>query len=263
MPINNKLWAGPLLIFILGALWYFWADTASPPTMDHSMPMTAGTASIAAGPVESVMISDAMFLSQIGLIRGHLNVGVDLYREGAQEASASHMKHPESEIYAELLPALAARNAPGFADELAALAAGVEQSRAVAEVETAYQHLLQAISRTEQSVTNLDAATLAEVIATLVQEAAREYVLALADDLSLENAHEYQDSLGFVRVANEWLGKLEGMAGAAAVTIILREQIEFILQAWPALQPPAILRIDPAVINAAAERIAAAAAALR
>lgn len=263
MPINNKLWAGPLLIFILGALWYFWADTASPPTMDHSVPLTAGNTSVAADPVEAVMTSNAMFLSQIGLIRGHLNVGVDLYRAGAQEASVSHMKHPESEIYARLLPALSARNAPGFADELAALAAGVEQSSAVADVETAYQHVLQAISRSEQSVSNLDAATVAEVIATLVQEAAREYDLALADDLSLTNAHEYQDSLGFVRVANEWLGSLEGMAGAAAVTIILREQIEFILQAWPALQPPAILRIEPAVIYSAAESIAAAAVTLK
>jgi hypothetical protein len=39
------------------------------------------------------------YLTHLGLVRGHLGVGVDLYREGAQDAAQTHMKHPGDELY--------------------------------------------------------------------------------------------------------------------------------------------------------------------
>ena len=47
-------------------------------------------------------------LTQLSLIRGHLFVGMELYRQGAVDHAKTHMKHPQDEIYASLRPAIRA-----------------------------------------------------------------------------------------------------------------------------------------------------------
>jgi len=63
--------------------------------MDHEMAM----------PDEALMArivaDDAEYLVQLGLMRGHLFVGNQLYLLGELAEAVTHMKHPESELYAE------------------------------------------------------------------------------------------------------------------------------------------------------------------
>ncbi|MAY54788.1 MAG: hypothetical protein CMQ37_02870 [Gammaproteobacteria bacterium] len=189
-------------------------------------------------------------------------VGVDLYRAGDRDAAETHMKHPEAEIYAALVPALDARGAPGFASELEALAVAVERRQPLADVEAAYANLLQGIAAAEEVVEDPGAGLLGEVIVDLVSTAAAEYDIAAGDDLSLENAHEYQDSFGFMRVAYDVLDRIEAMGADAGVTARIREQMDSIMPTWSGVQPPQRLPTQPAVLYGAASRIELAASGL-
>ncbi|MEX0619043.1 MAG: hypothetical protein WDZ76_08340 [Pseudohongiellaceae bacterium] len=199
--------------------------------------------------------SDAAYRVQLGLIRGHLLVGVGLYREGQQIASETHMKHPEDELYAALLPALQARNAPGFGEELQQLAQAVENGAPPDRVESAYQNLLNVIDRAENAAAEPDAAQLGEVIATLVRVAADEYVIARAADGSVANAHEYQDAMGFVQVAGQLAQRLETLSNNVEAITTIRNQLADIASIWPGLTPPARLSTEPAVLYGTAARI--------
>lgn len=165
------------------------------------------------------------------------------------------MKHPESEIYAALQPALRSRNAPGFADQLSDLAVAVENARPLPEVEAAYQSVLQGITVAEQAVPEQSPGLLGEVIVDLVRTAAVEYDIAVGDDLALENAHEYQDALGFIRVAYDILDEVEAMGAGRSGVSAIREQLDLVHPAWTGLQPPARLHTQPSVIYGAASRI--------
>ncbi len=258
MESKNKLWLGLGVVCIAGVTMTSCGneDASDMADMGHDA-MTAsegGEGGEGASSADSVA-SDAVYLGQLAFIRGHLNVGVNLYREGDEEASATHMKHPESEIYAALQPALEARGAPGFADQLAALAVAVENGQPLAEVETAYEDLLQGITAAEQAVPDQHARLLGNVIVDLVSTAAAEYDIAVGDDLALENAHEYQDALGFIRIAYDLLARVETMTDDASTVSAIREQLDLVRPAWTGLQPPQRLHTEPSVIYGAASRV--------
>lgn len=255
MESKTKLWLGLGVVCVAGVAITSCSDdnSAGMDAMDHSA-MTASEGGEGASSEES-LASDAVYLGQLAFIRGHLNVGVNLYREGDEEAAATHMKHPESEIYAALQPALDAREAPGFADQLAALAVAVENGESLAEVETAYEALLQGITTAEHAVAEQNARLLGDVIVDLVSTAAMEYDIAVGDDLSLENAHEYQDALGFVRIAYDMLARVESVTDDHDTVETIRQQLDLVLPAWTGLQPPERLHTEPSVIYGAVSRI--------
>lgn len=217
---------------------------------------TTGGESNYGGPevAAQVMTDDKAFVAQLGLMRGHLLVGVQLYRRGELEQAATHMKHPEDEIYAALEPALVARNAPAMAQELTDLASAVENGMPVGRVNWAYQELVEKISAAERTV-DLSSRQMGEVIYTLVTTAAEEYNIARADDGSLVNAHEYQDSLGFVEVAGDYLLQIQQRGDAPQMAATIGELLAEVKSAWPDLIPPARLDTVPAAIYSTAARI--------
>lgn len=87
-------------------------------------------------------------LTALGLVEGHLWVGLATYRASQAEEAKTHMKHPGDELYADLEPLLTAQGLPGFAEELTALAEAVEGGGPPAEAEAAYQALHVTISET-------------------------------------------------------------------------------------------------------------------
>ena len=95
---------------------------------------------------------DVAYLTQLGLVRGHLDVGMDLYRQGERAAAEPHMAHPPEELYQPLEPALAARGAPAFEEQLEELEHLVEQGASVDRVETAYRKALDGVSAAEAAV---------------------------------------------------------------------------------------------------------------
>ncbi len=254
MEIKQRIWLGVGIMLATSTAFYAGTRQGG---MDHDMAgmeEEGGEGGEGATSAEAID-SDAAYLAQLSFIRGHLNVGVNLYRENALDASATHMKHPADELYTSLEPALEARGAKGFAAQLEALAVAVEQQRDSAAVEAAYADLLEAISQAESAVKDVDAATVAAVIVDLVRTAAAEFDIAVGEGGVLENEHEYQDALGFVRTANEWVPKLAALTQNAEAVAAIEAQIALLLPVWPGLRALERLDTAPSVIYGAAARI--------
>lgn len=206
--------------------------------------------------------SDAAYLTQLGLIRGHLNVGVELYRVGDRKGAATHMKHPDDELYAALKPALAKRGAGGFEKELHALAQRVENNAEPARVDAAYGALQAAIAKAESAVRKPTAQQIGEVIHNLVRTAADEYRQAVGDG-KITQPHEYQDALGFIRTAQDWLKKLQLAGADPSIVAEIEKQVAAIQPAWTGVMPPQAAPMDPSQLYGAAARVEIATLALK
>lgn len=192
---------------------------------------------------------DVEYLHRLGQVRGHLVAFMALRRLGEHELSLTHAKHPESELYADLVPAFAARNRPGFAGELAALAAAVEQGE---NVDAAYAEVRNAISANEPEV---DVATQLMAVAALARTAAVEFGIGVADDGAVVNSHEYQDAYGFLTAARDMLaGMRTGDEAEADAKASADEQLQVALDELDTLTAQ---RVDgrAAAIHGAAARI--------
>lgn len=207
--------------------------------------------------------SDVAYLSQLGLMRGHLLVGLELYREGHVEHARMHMKHPKSELYADLVPAFEARGSAGFADQLAALAAAVEADDSEpAAVEAAYNAVLQGISAAEASAGAPSAVARLQVAVKLVRTAGEEYGLGVVEG-RVVNAHEYQDAFGFTQTARSLVANIEAgddaQLGATLAKVNNILQGLFDANAWPSVMPPETVEVDASLLYGAAARIEIAA----
>lgn len=199
---------------------------------------------------------DVAYRAQLALMRGHLSVGVDLYHHGEYAASATHMKHPEDELYAAMEPAFEeAREVAGFSEELSALANAVENRAGQSEVDRAYVTLLSAIRRAESAAEDMTPRQTGEVITALVRTAAEEYAIARGEDGSLQNAHEYQDAMGFVRVAGDLLRQMRPDTDNPESLAAIEAQLAAIEPAWLSLLPPDHLSVDASLLYGAAARI--------
>ena len=84
---------------------------------------------------------------------------------------------------------------------------------------------------------------------------AAEYDIAVGEGGVLENEHEYQDALGFVRTAREWVPRLAELTENAAAVTAIEAQLDMLLPIWPGLKAPPRLETAPSVIYGAAARI--------
>jgi len=206
----------------------------------------------------SLSTSDIAYLTQLGQMRGHLDVGYKLYRAGHIDHAKTHMKHPESELYAGLIPAFAHRGAPDFSTQLSAMAEAVESEQSNITVNAAYTQLLEAISRTEQYVggASKNAAGTLDLVVELLKIAAKEYGIAVVDG-KMMNPHEYQDAFGFTQVAKSLI---HGMDAKQPGTAELKTRAETALSTldplWPGLIPPDKLTTNAQQLLSAADTIA-------
>ncbi|MEM1023072.1 MAG: hypothetical protein AAGJ19_05300 [Myxococcota bacterium] len=191
------------------------------------------------------------YLTQLGLIRGHLHVGYELFKAGHAEAAKTHMKHPEHELYADLVPAFQARKASGFSKELQALAVGVEEGKPAKEVEAAYDGLTAAITKNEKAAETGAPKERLELAAALVRVAGEEYAIAVVDG-KMKNAHEYQDALGFTTVARGIVSELPDGEAKSKASEMLDEVLG---KMWPGLVPPDELKTAADELYGTAARI--------
>jgi len=203
---------------------------------------------------------DVAYLTQLGLMRGHLLVGVELFRAEALDQSATHMKHPENELYAKMKPAFQARGADGFADQLAALAMAVESGASAKKVESAYRELLAAIDAAEGHVAQADPAVKLKVAVNLVRTAGIEYGIGVKKG-EIVNLHEYQDAYGFTQTAKMIVNGIDtsGNADLAAAVKDVKVQLAGLDGAWPGITEPGRVETDAAQIHGAAARMEIAA----
>ena len=204
--------------------------------------------------VPATVVADVEYLTQLGLMRGHLLVGHELLAVGEEAAAQTHAKHPSDELYASVQPLFAQRGAVGFATALEAHAEAVG-SGDLAKVETAYAALLEAIGRSEEVVEASPGLT-ARVIVSLLREAAVEYAVGIVDG-RLENAHEFQDAYGFANVALNMARRHHATTATTDANRRLFEQIASriaeLADMWPSLMPPEQLAQDATRLRAAAD----------
>lgn len=253
--------ASPAVLFAEGE-----GEGARAPTPAASKPAVVSSEGGEAGEGEgavqpaSAVTDDIVYLSLLGQVRGHLAVGVALYKAGAHPMALMHMKHPGDELYAAIKPALDARHASDFATELSALSSTVERSGSQAEVASALAQLEVALEQSAsvvdtRSVTGTKA--LLGAVHALVKTAADEYAQGVKDG-KIVNGHEYQDAWGFTTSANVLLASLSDEQRSAAGSSVaeIQAQIDGLLaSAWPSLVPPESITTDAALLYGAAARI--------
>lgn len=246
------------------------AQGLSPATSPTLLAQIVGAEAEGEVAVADVMSSDAAYLAQLALMRGHLHIGVALYRQGHVEAAATHMKHPGDELYAGLVPAFKARDVEGFDKALTALTTAVSDGADIATVEEALAEVELGIERARAGVPareRMDAVTQFRVIVRLMRTAAEEYAIAVVDG-RVENAHEYQDALGFVRIAREHVERLAedpeqtGREGVSEAIRTAREQLDAIDDLWVGLMPPDELDRSAERLYGATARVELAASAI-
>ncbi|MEM1232465.1 MAG: hypothetical protein AAGI15_18145, partial [Pseudomonadota bacterium] len=205
----------------------------------------------------SLLTDDAAFLAQIGLMRGHLWVGHQLYLAGEVDMAATHMKHPQAEIYSTLLDAFAARDVPGFADELTALAETVTGDAGTEAVQASYDALVGKIEMNERNGADVSSpAVAAGVIVTLLRTAGEEYAIGIVDG-QVANVHEYQDALGFTQIARQWAASpaFAKPEQAVAVAAKIQDLTDRLLDQWPSLAPEGAVPFTAERIYGAAARV--------
>jgi len=198
-------------------------------------------------------VDDLAYLTQLGLMRGHLYVGYELYKAGHIEHAKTHMKHPESELYEQVADAFVQRQSGGFAHELSALSAAVESEQEIGSVNRAYRLLVTAINTNEAAAGSQGVGKKLQLISELLKVAGEEYAIAVVDG-KMQNAHEYQDALGFTNVAAQILATIDGgesqagqESGDSWSQLVFNSkqaaqaQLSELGSLWPTLIPPATL----------------------
>ncbi len=199
---------------------------------------------------------DVAYLTQIGLMRGHLWVGYQLYLNDHQAMAATHMKHPKAELYSTLVEAFQARGVPGFADPLAALADRVGSGASTAQVQQAYEDLQAQIRMSEQGAAADSPEVLARVIVGLLRTAAMEYGVGVVDG-RIENMHEYQDAYGFTEVAKSIAQSAAFSADEKSIEVAadIKKVLANLASMWPSLAPKAGVAAQASQLHDAAAQV--------
>jgi len=196
---------------------------------------------------------DMAFHVAAGEIEGRLTAAVALYAQGEAKAAMAHLVRPADGIYQGLQPLLTEFNAPGFADELTALADAVEAGAPADDVET---RLKAAIAAIAASTTPESAHELALTVAMLVRIAGQDFAKGVADG-KVTDAHEYQDAWGYVQSAKRMVAAAPDWVreeyGSELETI--NGYLDGLDAAWPDLTGDSGTQMDASVIAGAAARI--------
>ena len=186
-----------------------------------------------------IFSSDNEYLTNLNLMKGHLWVGVELYKENYLENAKRHMKHPKSELYEFIIPTFEAKGAPGFSDQLERLALSVENEENLAVINQDYQNLFEAIDENEKFVgkgsENINEKI--NLVVSLLKIAADEYSVGIIDGV-VENKYEYQDALGFTMMAKRIMVDVNTEDNSNKTRVIkIVKVIDSLLVLWPKLVP--------------------------
>lgn len=199
---------------------------------------------------------NVVYIAQLMLMRGHLQAGAALYAAGDQAMAATHMKHPQDELYADLIPAFEARGFEGFADALDALAVAVKGGASAAEVEAKLAAARAGIDAAVAGATAGPRETLL-AMAEVLRTAGEEFDEGVENGVVV-NAHEYQDAYGFMTTVVEYLGRYDAGGGRTDAAVAqARDVAATALNVAPGVIPPKRVTTSSATIYAAAARIEA------
>lgn len=263
MQIKTKLWVGVGLCVALGAGNVAMAQSAHG-QHDHAAPAAqAGAEGGEGGELGafSDLSTDQQLQGSLGLIRGHLSVGRELYAAGRGSDAIPHFLHPAEEIYEEARPTLETRKV-GFDKDLDHLVALARQKAPAADVTKALDAVEKAIAKAEATIPAADrakASFLTPVVATLLRTAASEYAAAVEDG-KIVSPVEYQDGRGFYAIARRMLSRLPAAADPKGPVFVAMDRLAPV---WATLQPPTGPATPPGEVSALVSNVELAASRLR
>ena len=154
--------------------------------------------------------TDNEYLTNLNLMKGHLWVGIELFKAKHIENAKRHMKHPKSELYGDIIQTFEAKGTAGFAAELEDLALSVENEESISTIENNYQNLFDVIDNNQQFVADVNKSIDGKItlVVSLLEIAAEEYAVGIIEG-EVKNKFEYQDALGFTEVAKNILKKIQ------------------------------------------------------
>ncbi|MEG4241866.1 helix-hairpin-helix domain-containing protein [Microcoleus sp. MON2_D6] len=158
--------------------------------------------------IEDVVLTgeakDVDFMTNMGLMKGHLMVAKELLEQGKPDQAEPHIGHPVEEIYANVENQLNERKIPEFKTTLTKLqdlvkAGAKDPAQVNAQFDTSMQAVDGAIA-TLPEAQRKDPKFVLQVINGLLDTANSEYGAAVANG-KISAIIEYQDSRGFVMYA--------------------------------------------------------------
>ncbi|WP_417549354.1 hypothetical protein [Methylophaga sp.] len=262
MQENRKKWVSLGVALASGI-----SLNASAADMSHDMHFTNENITVAAagegeggGVTETdLKTNDVAFLTRLGLIRGHLLVGYELYKQGQVDMAITHMKHPRDELYAGLVPSIEYRGGKRFDEALSNLADKVVGKAPQDEVDEAYEQLEAGIIAAE-AVAKPDLKNTLQSIKDLVRTAGEEYALGVENG-KLINLHEYQDAYGFTQIAKRRLEQLPKATRKESADTVKQVEgyLDELADLWPSIAPKGDVDGDASKLYGAAARIEIAA----
>ncbi|MGB3510421.1 MAG: hypothetical protein WBA93_14540 [Microcoleaceae cyanobacterium] len=215
-------------------------------------------------PAPSMAVSseekDVDYMTNLGLMKGHLLVGKELIEAGEAEQAEPHMGHPIEELYVDLEQQLNERGVEQFKTTLNGLhdfvMAGATDTN---KVNSMYQKTMQEI---DAAISDLSAEErqnpkfVLQVINGLLDTAGAEYEAGILDS-KIEEVIEYQDSRGFVNYA-EILYKNIADEMASKYSDIhqkIQSNMTELKKAWPSALAPETAAMPPAEVSQLIEEI--------
>ena len=169
---------------------------------------------------------------------GHVAAGLELYRVGEAEMAAPHLLHPVSETHAAEREGL---EALGFDSALfEAVSDALDNQVPAAEIN---MQLLAAEANLSE-IAKAAGGDVVEIITYLMETTVEEYSVGVPAD-KIEVMGEYQDAYGFVAVALDRAGAIEGDTG-----LRVRKEIRALIDLWPQGPVPVASPTAASVIRA-------------
>jgi len=191
----------------------------------------------------SAVDSPGVYYTQLALMLGHMEVGKALYESGHGDVGSAHMGHPAAELLPLLREALEQRGLEAVEKQVEQLARNATGNGDWTEVQPTYRSTRTAILSAMDHVSvekRRDPGFLARVAIAILHQARHEYEDSIEDGAFVE-AHEYQDSYGFVHVGRQILEENATVFQRADADAYakLMERYDAVTQAWPtATLPP-------------------------
>jgi hypothetical protein len=203
---------------------------------------------------------EVALLRDLGFMTGHLRAGLALYEAGDLEAARTHIGHPIEEKYQAVADTLDERGFENLRDQMTRLIEAAEGGADHSEIEAAFNEIIATVDQVREDSDATPAMRLT-ALAELGLIAAEEYDVAIADDGSIANLHEYQDSWGFLRTIERQATSL-AESGDETIRSSAEEilaQVEAAGEAYGTLQGEDIPSADPSIVFGAAARMELAA----
>lgn len=204
------------------------------------------------------MPADQGFVTQLLLMRGHLNACMELQEVGVPDEAAAHCSHPIDELYGDLSLQLDERGLPGFAAQLNSVVDALRSNRTEAEflaaADAAAAAIDGAIAALEPGARSAPDFTLG-VVTGLLRATESDYEASLADG-RVANLIEYQDSRAFLeearRLVDDARQPLESRDAEAFSG--LQQELDRLTELLP-LEPPTDGAVGSAQVAAIIDRV--------